>query len=155
MQNPKQDSFVKHKVDYFSVTLRLMKGTGSKVIMDSVCTDLLSIGRIDEFFKPEDHGGRGYAQVMRCPIEGINFYRYPQGGVRHCHLEIKGAPLETIGYAGIERFMQAMEECGITARASRIDVAFDRVPSTNRGVHMQDRERVFEAGQGFQGLSVT
>lgn len=118
------------KLDYFSVTVFLQGGGGHKLVTDCILSDLLQLPAEDsaDFFEGQGFGGRGYSQVCFCPVPGLVFYRYPSAGSAHCHVEIKGEPLASIGFAGVYRFLQGLEDVDLTFRASRVDVAFDYVP---------------------------
>jgi hypothetical protein len=119
------------KLDYFSVTVFLQGGVGHKVVTELILSDLLQLpaANSSEYFEGQGFGGRGYSQICFCPVSGLVLYRYPSGGdTGHCHVEIKGEPLTSIGFEGVRRFLQGLEDADLTFRASRIDVAFDNVP---------------------------
>ena len=119
------------KLDYFSVTVFLKQGVGHQPVTNCIMSDLLQLSESnsDAFFEKQPFGGRGYAQISFCPVNGLILYRYPNSGnAGHCHIEIKGEPLASIGVDGVHRFLTGIVEAGLTFRASRVDIAFDHVP---------------------------
>ena len=117
---------ISFKCDYFSVTIH--------EDFNSVFTHLIPYlfhsydcneYQWGDFFHDTKRGGRCYERVYISPV-GISLYCQPvNDGQNHCHLEIKGKALESIGQLQFIEFLTVISETYTRWNVTRFDGAFD------------------------------
>ena len=117
---------ISFKCDYFSVTIH--------EDFNSVFTHLIPYlfhsydpdkWQWGEFFRDTERGGRCYQRVYFSDI-GITLYCQPvNAGQNHCHIEIKGKAIESIGQIQLIEFIRAISETYLKWNVTRFDGAFD------------------------------
>jgi len=117
---------VEFKCDWFSVTIH----SNFDQVFTKLVPLLLSGSPIADYhwsdlFHDLGHGGRGYKKLWTSPI-GVTLYAQPiNKDQNHCHIEIKGKALDTIGQGRLIEFAKAMDQSFDKWKVTRFDGAYD------------------------------
>jgi hypothetical protein len=117
---------IEFKIDYLSVTIHHKYDEVFTNLIPFLMTgSAMSEVHWGDLFHNVGHGGRGYKSLWVSPI-GVTLYAHPINKDQdHCHIEIKGSALESIGQGRLLDFIRKMDATYEKWNATRLDGAYD------------------------------
>ncbi len=124
---------IEFKCDWFSVTIHAnFDQVFTKLVPLLISGSPIADYHWSDLFHDLGHGGRGYKKLWVSPI-GVTLYAEPiNKDQNHCHIEIKGKALDTIGQGRLIEFAKAMDSEFEKWKVTRFDGAYDHSDITPR-----------------------
>jgi hypothetical protein len=117
---------IEFKCDWFSVTIHeSFDHVFTKLVPLLISGSPIADYHWSDLFHDLGHGGRGYKKLWVSPI-GVTLYAEPiNKDQTHCHIEIKGKALDTIGQGRLIGFAKTIDREFEKWNVTRFDGAYD------------------------------